>query len=365
MKVCLMEMDERTRQSIALVFKHRTDEAVVIADESEAEIAVLDLDRADALQNYRSARARRPGCRGAIGLASDLAIPCDDIMIVHKPISAGSLLEAIQRLSGNSLQLPKIKAASAAASLGERTRSARRRPELVPQTAASSFDPAEYLLGSLLHAAEQARQNDLSAVIRLPGGHVIVLDPRAKLLHTNCSLARVLSLFALGGTGGGAEKPVVDYLAHEEAKALFSGQTYGIPAEQLMWKLGAATSRGCLPEGLSLDERVYLRRWPNMTHLACLADTMRIVAYWMRGPASAREIAEALDVSEQAVCVVYTAAYAAGLVGKARREVDRVWEAPAVEAHQERNVFSSILRKLLQRRPGANDEAGASEELAA
>jgi hypothetical protein len=52
----------------------------------------------------------------------------------------------------------------------------------------------------------------------------------------------------------------------------------------------------------------------------------------------------------------YTAAYAAGLAGKARREVDGIWEAPVVAEHSERGLFSSIMRRLLKRRPASPDD---------
>ena len=87
---------------------------------------------------------------------------------------------------------------------------------------------------------------------------------------------------------------------------------------------------------------------------------MRILAYWVRQAASPQEIAAALDVSVRDVFTVYTAACAAGLAGKARRELDKVWEAPAVAAPRERGLLSSILGRLLQRQPTCTEEAQAA-----
>jgi hypothetical protein len=372
MKVCLMEVDERTKQSISLVFKHRTGDAIVIAGEDVSDIAVIDLDNVEALKTYRAARERKPELR-AIGLASTLDIEYRDVLVLCKPISAGRLLDAIQQVSGKDLQVPMIKAAGVASSLSERTRSAKRRPETaVPAEANACFDPEAYLMGTILNAGEEARRADLAAVISLHGGWIIVLDPQSKMIQTNCSQARMLSLFASGAkaredspAADGYKPPVVEYMARDQVMSKYAGKTYGIPKEQLMWKLGWVTSQGRLPLGVDVEQRLYLQRWPNMTLFAYSADEMRIVAYWMRQAASLREIAEALDIPLQEVCSVYTSAFAAGLVGVGRREADAVWQVPEVTEHKERGLFASIMKRLMQRKPAANEDAGMGEAIAA
>jgi hypothetical protein len=368
MKICLMQMDDRTRQSMSLVFKHRTNDGIFLTDEESADVAVLDLDLENSLDAYHSIRARRPDFR-AIGLTSRPDVEQGDLVILGKPITAGRLLEAVQKLSGGQLHVPGIKAAGVASSLSSRISSSRRRPEvaIAASQEQASFDADSYLLGFILKSAAEAEaeKQGMVAVISFYGDRIIVVDGKSGIIKTNLSSsqARAFALTAIDDNAEGLantvglQRPSVEYLAPEAAKARFAGKTYDVPQEVFMWKLGAMTSRGRLPAGLVAEERVYLRRWPNLTGFSYTDNEMRIIAYWVRQAASLREIAEALGVAEQEVFGVYSAAYAAGLAGKAAREVDGVWAASEVEEHQQRGLFSSIMRRLVQRRPVTVEEA--------
>ncbi len=371
MKICLIEMDERTRQSISLVFKHRTNGAISVADEQDAEMAIIDLDREDSLKNYYAICERKPAFR-AIGLSSMENMECGEIAVIRKPLSAGRLLDAVEKMSGRNLQIEETQPADVASSLSGRTRNSKHRPEDSAFSEGACFDPQAYLMGVILNAHEQAGRQEKIAVVRLQGDRVIILDPKSKMIQVNCSQARVLSLFKAGAKGENDSNPSdmskfsgVEYMTREQVVEQFAGNTYGMSWEQLMWRLGWVTSQGRLPLGVDAEQRMYLRRWPNMTHLACTPDEMRIVAYWVRQPASLSEISEALDMPEQEVFSVYTSAYAAGLVGSARREVDTAWEAPEVTEHKERGLFSTIMKRLLQRKPSADVEIGTDEAIAA
>lgn len=366
MKVCLMQMDQRTRESMTLVLKHRTNDAVTLADEASADVAVMDLDHEDSLQAYQALRARRPDFR-AIGLSSRTDVAHEGIEVIQKPLSASRLLDAIQKLSGGVVQITSVKAAGAASSLSARIGGSRRRTETaIVAQAQESFDPDAYLLGSILKAMAEAEKQDAVAVIGFYGDRVILADKVTGLIKTNLSSsqARAFSLTAIEageaeglGSTVGLQRPAVEFMARDKAKSRFAGRTYDVPLETFMWKLGAMTSRGRLPAGHSPEERMYLRRWPNLTGFSYTDNDMRIIAYWMRQAVSLREIAGALGVSEQEVFSVYTAAHSAGLAGKACREVDGIWEAPAVEEHKQRGLLSSIMRRLVQRKPAALEEA--------
>jgi hypothetical protein len=357
-KICLMEMDPRTKQTMSLVFSHRLDDAIVLADEDTADVAVLDLDLNNALAGYQTIHARRPALR-AIGLSSKLGHECDDVLVLQKPISPNRLLEAIQKVSGVG---PKVNTAGAASSLSMRIGGSRRRNEAAAPKASDklSFNPNDYLLGAILTVAAEAEKKDMVGVVSFYGDRIILVDNKSKIIRTNLSSsqARAFALSAVGADDGdnlsatvGLKRPAFEYLARAEAEKKFASKTYSVPQEIFMWKLGAMSSRGRLPADVNPDERVYLRRWPNMTRFSYTDNEMRVVAYWLRQACSMREITEALDIPEQEVFGVYVAAYAAGLAGKARREADGIWEAPEVAEHKERGLFSSILKRLTQRKP--------------
>lgn len=364
MKICLLEMDERTRQSLALVLSHRGDDTVVVADAEAADVAVLDLDHPNAARDFEAIRARHPALR-AIGLSATVDPAETDVLVLRKPVSANRLLEALQKLVGGDAPAARVLAAGAAAALGARTEPSRRRPESPAVLAHDRkyFDPSTYLLGALMDAAAEADKRDRVAVVRFYGDRLVLLDTRSGLARTNLSSsqARGFALTTLEGDAAadgatvGLRRPQVEYVSRAEAESAYAIKTYSLPQELFMWTLGALTSRGRLSATCRPDERVYLRRWPNLTRFAHSANDMRIVAYWVRQATSPQEIAAALGVTEAEVFAVYTAACAAGLAGKARREVDAVWEAPQVTEPRERGLLSSILGRLLQRKPAANE----------
>lgn len=366
MKICLMDMDDRTRQSMAMVLSHRGDDAIVMTDVESADLVVIDLDYANATQTFRSLQARRPALK-AIGLTAQPEQSHEGVLVLRKPVSASRLIEAIQQQAGIESPAARVLAAGAAAALGARTGGARRRSEPVAMAHDQKyFDPGAYLLGALLEAAGEAAGRNAVAVITFYGDRVILVDPQSGLIHTNLSSSqtRGFALTAIEGDSAGdanatigLRRPRIDFVAREEADLHYAGKTYSVPQETFMWSLGALTSRGRLSTTCRADERVYLRRWPNLTRVAHTANEMRIAAYWVRQATSLQEIVDALGVPEREVFSVYTAASAAGLAGRARREVDGIWEAPVVAEPKQRGLFSSILDRLLQRKSASNEEA--------
>lgn len=345
---------------MTLVLSNRGDDAIALADMESADVVVLDLDHENAPQTFLAIHARRPALQ-AIGLTSRPDPAHADILVLRKPVSAGRILEAIHKLADVETPAAKVLAAGAAAALTARMET-RRRPEKPAALAQDkkTFDPQAYLLGILMDAAAEARQRDAVAVVSFYGDRIILADSKAGVIRTNLSSsqARGFALSALEGdssadapTTVGLRRPRVEYLTRAEADTRYADKTYSVPQELFMWSLGAMTSRGRLAASCRPDERVYLRRWPNLTRFSHSVNEIRTLAYWLRQPASPQEIADALGVPEGEVFSVYTAACAAGLAGKARREVDGVWEAPEVAAPKERGLLTSILSRLMQRKP--------------
>jgi hypothetical protein len=366
MKICLMEMDDRTRQSMALVLSHRADAGIALADVDAADIVVLDLDHENALQAYQAVHARFPALR-AIGLTARADQVLDGLLVLRKPVSANRLLETIQELGGHQTIGSKLMAAGAAAALRERSGGSRRRTETQAALVdgKQTFNPDAYLLGTLVEAAAESAKRDQVVVISFYGDRVILVDSKTGVVHTNLSTAqmRAFSLSTVEGEVAtdeastvGLQRPRVEYVLRAAAESRYRGKTVRVPQEVFMWSLGAMTSRGRLPEDTKPDDRVYLRRWPSMTRFPYSDNDMRIVAYWVRQATSLQEIAQALGLPERDVFNVYTAAHAAGLAGKARREVVGIWEAPVVAEHSERGLVSSIMRRLLQRKPARQEE---------
>jgi len=331
----------------------------------EVVIVVVEFDHCAGPYAFQLVHALQPGLR-AIGLTANPGQPQEGVLIIRKPISAIRLVDAIQKLASGETQAEKILAADAALALGARAGSIKRRSTTTTPTAQGGqfFDMGAYLLGTILEAAAEARKKDAVAVITFYGDRIVLADNKSGLIRTNLSSsqARAFAISSLEADADvsatvGLQRPQVEYIDRAAADVSYHDRTYSIPQEIFMWSLGALTSRGRLPAGTKPDERVYLRRWPNMTRLSHSDNDLRIVAYWVQQATSLEEIVDALGVPEAEVFNVYTAAVAAGLAGKARREVDEVWAAPEVSEHKERGLFSSILKRLLQRKPAGSDVA--------
>jgi len=378
MKISLLGIDDKLQQSIALVFKHRTENAVEITAEDSADITIIDLDQEDSLQCYRSALQRRPALK-AIGFTAKPELAVDGIVILNKPMSANLLLDAVQKVSGNALPKTRMKVGSAASSLGKRIGTQKKVVETQVTKPAGSkltdskftdssisyFNPDDYLLGTIMRAVNESRQKDVVISISFYGDRVIVVDDSSKIIKTNLSSSQVraFSVSAINEHGvesamGGLGKPVVERLWRADAKTRFADITLSMPQEIFMWKLGANTSRGRLPENVNPDHLIELRRWPNLTRFNYSDDDMRIIAYWMRQPSCLRHLVESLGISEQLVFRMYTAAYAASLTHEPKPEAAAT--AVAVAEHRERGLLSSILKRLTQRKTAGQMQGAAA-----
>ena len=99
-------------------------------------------------------------------------------------------------------------------------------------------------------------------------------------------------------------------------------------AEAFLWELAVHTSRGRIPEGVLLDEPLYLRHWPNLTRLKPIPGAPRIAAVWVQEPRSLLNMAGAVKVPMTDLLTFYSAANAIGLAGVGKREVDNLIVPP-------------------------------------
>jgi hypothetical protein len=97
-----------------------------------------------------------------------------------------------------------------------------------------------------------------------------------------------------------------------------------IGLEAFLWKLALYTYRGLLPEGVNVNEPVYLRYWPNLTRFEPTPNAMRISSLWCRQPTNLAVITRMLNIPQRHVFSFYAAASTLGLAGPARRETDRL-----------------------------------------
>jgi hypothetical protein len=115
--------------------------------------------------------------------------------------------------------------------------------------------------------------------------------------------------------------------------------------DALLWKLALWTYRGRLPANTHLADRVYLRRWPNLTRFLEIPHALRIAALWTEQSLSPIHVAEALRIPQRYVFAFYGAAYTIGLAGQAKRQADYLFQ-PALE---QRGTPRLSLLRIVQR----------------
>jgi hypothetical protein len=124
-----------------------------------------------------------------------------------------------------------------------------------------------------------------------------------------------------------------------------AGEVFSL--EALLWKTALWTYQGRLPANTPIREKVYLRRWPNLTRLVEVPEAMRIAALLSEQPLALPRVAEALAIAQRYVFAFYGAAHASGLVSQVRREADRTAVTPTLlRQHREHGFLGRVVGKL-------------------
>lgn len=363
--VYAMGVDDRVRDSLQLFFRHRAEGMFVLTDEDDADIALVDLDSENAEQLYRGFRDRNP-LKPIGAICSNASVRNAELETISKPLSATNLLSLLQKLSGTEINAADSDYGKAAFQLNERVAekktSSDRRASL--QEDNLYFDPQQYFLGYVLEALTGPKDGREVVQISM-GSRVVVLDSRYDSAMSNLSRTQLRAISITPIEDGASKstwlhRPSIEILprdiAQERCDASFSKESL----ESFLWKLAGVTSQGKLPIKMPADEKLFLRRWPNLTRLPYSNNDMRILSYWIRQPSQPKELACALGIPVEEVFRVCASAFAAGLVGECKRKADGLWEAPEVIEHKKRGLFSSILTRLTQGKKVAGNEQEAA-----
>lgn len=365
--VAAVGMDERTARTLAWALKQHSGGHCALTDASQAQVAVIDLDNADAAMHLPDFRVRHPNVP-VIALAKQ-APQALDVTHLTKPVAAADLVATIGQLArtdrGPTMDnkitpekvqraLQAIDAKKAAKALDSRVDDARGRSgalqrNIVTTEAQTHFDPSLFLLGQIQTAMARAKELGKAAVLTCWEDKSIILEPKTSLVSTNLSDTQIRNL-AIVPCDGDTTPPIVTHFRDVSNDTVQPDAAHRIcTAEVFLWNLGLLTSRGRAPVGTPLNERVYLRRWPNLTRLVLPNNAMRILAYWVRQPCELLSMFEILEVPLEDILSIYSAAHAAGLTGCAKRRADFLIEPAAPpDSDKTRGILSAVLRRLMK-----------------
>lgn len=369
-KVALVAMDTRSEQSLRLVFENRSGGKISVTTPQDAHVVVLDLDSQAAESSATELKKLRPNIP-IIAISNGDNSASYIHKSIAKPISVSELLNAVVEVSQmKSVEDEKIKKVSdekirrafdalnvkkTAESMGDKIATSATIPVRKGLSKLSDemyFDPERFLLGKVIDAWKNAKQNQEIVLIKCWKDKILLLEGEKDIIHSNLNSNQIRAL-AIAPLDDDLSSPVeihsLSVKDSEYKKYVNDKSIVAQDAEVFLWNLGLMTSRGRLPRGADIEQRVYLRRWPNLTRIVSSDHILKILAYWIRQPVSAVDLATALKINMEDVFAIYSAANACGLAGIARRKVDDLYEAQSLETSEKRSLLASILGHLRPR----------------
>jgi hypothetical protein len=391
-------LDERSKTALSMVFRGPGRGSFVLADESIADVAIIDLDGPEGQElwhEYRERFPKRPTVllslhdpaeKGASFLEKPARI--DDLLETLKRIAMGGTKEdapsyglthedaappqdaLAPRQSGKTS--PILSTRTATRAMEKATRSAYdstipRSPQLDPNDSKNRtkcfFREEDYLLGEILKEARDALNDRVAREITCRNGRIVILPARG-LVSTDLSDTRLkqLSFDRTTAPDGARDASAVHF--NLEVRRLPTPEKEGAlpqaegnelrstPLDAFLWKLAVWTSRGRAAAGTDLDKPVVLAHWPNLTRLLITPDALRIAALWARQPRSMLDTARALEIPLAHVLTFHAALSAIGITTPARRQIDYVLAPEPIATDHRGGLLSRILARLRGPSPG-------------
>lgn len=204
------------------------------------------------------------------------------------------------------------------------------------------YNPNKHLQGAYMKALELARKTD--TIIELSGGgvHLFLTDQGSKAYSkTKDSLLYQVSFIRTTTEQVFTAIPLANLNLFKRARSTLIEYS---PA-CLLWTLSLRSSRGRLPEGISGDAVVSLKRWPNFTRLNKPPHAMKIAALWFNSPTTINATASQLNVPFCAVYSVFSACYALGLTEQLSNNEPKL-ENAVTKISLPKQFFRALFNKL-------------------
>lgn len=351
LNVVLLGFDERSQETMRLVFHGPGKRCCVLVDEEQAETGIINMDSVDGPTLLENFRQHYPGRPIIIMAFKD---PCiDNVIFLNKPVSQVELLSAIQiltkecRASSNVVKEKVVGAESAVSSVSP---AHKKSPNIADTLKDEDFyDPHQFLQGELqviLESIKNKEQLIKLNVISSGATHEIFLIPSLnRVLHqlSTAQLAQISStpVFLLELTSKRYNPK--DSLSLE---LKVREKNLGESIETFLWRITRYTSYGRLPVGTDISRPAYLSYWPNFTRLPTSNNAMRIAALLVEQPRSLPLVAKVLGISLKDVFSFYSAACAIGLAGISQRNIDQLLHAETPPRPRQHSLFGRFFNRL-------------------
>jgi hypothetical protein len=372
-------MDQRQRNTLRMLFSSKCNNRYHLVEETSAELFILDLDGYNGTNLWREFRQRHQEHPLILVSLKDQPITDPKTLFVRKPIPVQTLIDAIEQQCRQLASEPHsaepeladspaptaggqaapIRAAQPSETSLQQKRKARKAASILDTSAERAFvgtapdidvddpqqlskiyyNPDHYLLGHLQQALNLAVRYNRNVAIEGPWPPLeLMIDERRVLvaaeerrLRSHCTLSDATLEVTLRTFDG---------------KGKLDGGSHAYPMAALFWKVALWASRGRIPEGTSLSQPIYLRRWPNFTRLDVTPYALAITALWAEQPRSLIDTASHLQIPQRYVFAFYSAAKSLQLAGETRRAVDTLLAPPELMASRQRGLFGRLVDRL-------------------
>ena len=394
-RICAFGMDERTLSTFRLFLQGPCKNRAVLANDRSAEAILVDLDGLHASEIFARERQRFPNLPFIVTSLRPADFP--DIVYVAKPLKAAAMLAALDkvRLAASPVipireasiqKIPNEEAKSCGGKAASPTVPTRRRNALqsaarksthrtamlLDEKAYSAFvgtvadidvrdphyvakahyDKQKYLQAYLESAVKLARTR--KRILQLNcGWHPITIFPHTneiwidaddKQIRAFCvvPIGSILDIENFGSQSH--SESIISPVSSDRVDVDRDPRKFQ-SIDAFIWKVALWTANGRVPDGIKLDQPVYLTRWPNLSRFVVTPHALRIAAVLVNRPMTLLEVAKVLDIRQHYVFSFFSAAMSLGLAGQSRRQPAPV-EAVQSVSKQRTGLLQKILTRL-------------------
>jgi len=349
-------MDKREEDRLRIVFKMVFKEKCVNTDIEDAETVIVVVEERDAskvLSDFKKAYPNKP-----VIILSTEPVTINGVPCLTHPCKMPLLLQAIEstvapQTRKKSSEESAVIARKTADSLQDKLSSkvkgkSNRRTTTITSHESIFYNPGSFLQGKVTAAIKNANDKNKSVFLRCWSHRWIVVSPSTGFLIENIKERQLANLGLINvdsdvifGEETFTEKQMADMSETpiNEIKVT--------PINKFIWDITVRTARGRIPTDTDQDALYSLKKWPNLTRLARIRNSMRISALWLDQSKSINQIKKELIIPAEDVYTFFSAAVAVELLTPVG---DQALKKASTESKNDTNnkkgLFSALLRKL-------------------
>ena len=369
-------LDKRTRKAFELYFRSVCENRFVLtADETRANVIILDMDAVNGHQEYVYLRKNEPSKPVILLSLVHRELEETNAFLIRKPIDHNDLLKILNRLAAgidaetvskvethgsvDSNHAPVVSDAVYAANclgkeelvhfVGEHADIDINKPR---EVLAVTYSPEKMFQGAVCRAVSLATKHQTPIEV-VAFGIGVVIDPAKNLAYSavNDSVLRPLCL--LETEDPPQYRRLKERFLEQDLYTLKMKKGAKLTAhdiEAFIWKISLWSSRGRVPKNTNLRACAGLTAWPNLTRLEPIPDGLRITALMMRELLPLVEVAKQLNLPQRYVFSFYSAARALGYANNlSSSSMGIVKNQHKLAAGESRSILGKLLNRLTKK----------------